>query len=107
MSINPIPAGYHTVTPYLIVADVDVLMSFLEAAWGGVRSVCSTDEQGRVTHGEVKVGDSNVMMGRAPTAGDVREGMLYLITKDPAYAQKAWSKIDRRKPRLAVSIICA
>ncbi|MYK89832.1 MAG: VOC family protein, partial [Acidobacteria bacterium] len=33
MAVNPIPEGYHTVTPYLVVTDVDQLLDFVKAAF--------------------------------------------------------------------------
>lgn len=35
MSVKPIPDGYHTVTPYLIVGDAAAALEFYKRAFGG------------------------------------------------------------------------
>ncbi len=34
MAVRYIPDGYHSVTPYMLVGDVDQLVDFLTAAFG-------------------------------------------------------------------------
>lgn len=36
--MSPAPAGYHTVTPYLVVADIESLIVFLKDAFGAAES---------------------------------------------------------------------
>ena len=33
MAVNPVPEGYHTVTPYLVVPGVTQLLDFLQLRW--------------------------------------------------------------------------
>lgn len=83
MTVNPIPAGYHTVTPYLIVDDVNKLMAFLEEAWGAKGPACAQDAEGNVLHAEIKVGDSYVMMGKASAdSAKAYQSTLYLYVND-------------------------
>jgi PhnB protein len=68
MPVKPVPEGFHTVTPYLIVPGVAKLIEFLKQAFGAKEDHRTTLPDGRVMHAQVKVGDSFVMMGEP--AGD-------------------------------------
>ena len=81
MKVNPIPEGYHTITPYLVVKNVDEIMSFLKKAFGAVGTVCHSDDQG-AAHCEMKVGNSMVMIGRAKDESQITKSMLYLYVEN-------------------------
>ena len=63
MAVKPIPDGYHTVTPYLIVPGVAKLIDFLKAAFDAKEIHRMATPDGRIMHAEVKIGDSPVMLG--------------------------------------------
>jgi PhnB protein len=79
---NPIPAGFHSVTPYLLVSDVSKLMEFLTAALGATERYKMPGPNGEVMHAEMQVGDSIVMMGRPQSEADLRRAMLYMYVPD-------------------------
>jgi PhnB protein len=60
--VKPIPEGYHTVTPYLIVNDAARALEFYQQAFGATEVFRMTDKHGRVGHAEIKIGDSHVML---------------------------------------------
>lgn len=62
MSVSPIPAGYHSVTPYLIVKDAAQAIEFYKAAFGAIELFRLEMEDGRMGHAEIKIGDSPVML---------------------------------------------
>ncbi|HEY4259797.1 MAG TPA: VOC family protein [Schlesneria sp.] len=62
MSVQPIPAGYHSVTPYLIVSDATRAMEFYQNAFGAVELMRLDGPNGKIMHAEVKIGDSPVML---------------------------------------------
>ena len=66
-AVNPIPDGYHSVTPWIIGQDTAGVMDFLATAFDAVdlggRVV---DDQGRIGHAEMRIGDSVVMMFDQP-----------------------------------------
>ena len=62
MAVNPIPAGYHTVTPYLIVKDAAKALSFYIQAFGAVEIMRMADKSGKVGHAEIRIGDSILML---------------------------------------------
>jgi PhnB protein len=60
--VSPIPEGYRTVTPYLIAADGPALMDFVKQAFGAEEMFRTVGSAGGL-HGEVRVGDSMLMIG--------------------------------------------
>lgn len=88
MAVKPIPDGYHTVTPYLMVPDVPRMIDFLIAAFGARETERHTRPDGSVGHAEVRIGNSAVMMGGAMEGFPAMPCMLYLYLPDvdAAYA---------------------
>jgi PhnB protein len=56
------PQGYSTVSPYLIVKGAAGTMEFLKTVFGAVELRRFADEKGGIIHGEVRIGDSVVMI---------------------------------------------
>ena len=50
MAVKPIPEGYHTMTPYLTVADAEAQIEFLKKAFGGEETYRHKDDKGKVGH---------------------------------------------------------
>ena len=61
-AVDPVPRGYHTVTPYLIAQDGPALMEFAKQAFGAEETFRTVGSAGGL-HGEVRIGDSMLMMG--------------------------------------------
>lgn len=61
--VLPIPKGYHAVTPYLIVSNGMRALEFYKKAFGAKVKVCMERPGGKLGHGEVRIGDSHVMLG--------------------------------------------
>jgi PhnB protein len=61
-SVDPIPKGYRTVTPYLVAQDGPALMEFVKNAFGAEEMFRIVGSAGGL-HGEVRVGDSMLMIG--------------------------------------------
>ena len=81
-NVKPIPDGYHTVTPYLIVEGVAGLIDFLKQAFDAVETERMPGPDGKVGHGEVRIGDSVVMMGEASGDWKPMPGSIYLYVND-------------------------
>ncbi len=62
MAPNPIPEGYHSVTPYLTVDDASAAIDFYGRAFGAVEHVRMPSPDGKVAHAELQIGDSRVML---------------------------------------------
>lgn len=55
--------GYNVLSPYLLTNRPNQLLKFLEKVLGGERRHVQEDDEGRVMHAEIKIGDSVLMMG--------------------------------------------
>ncbi len=72
MAVQPIPEGYHTVTPYLIVDDGAAAIEFYKKAFGASEVMRLPGPGGKVMHAEIKIGDSIIMMADEFPDMDVR-----------------------------------
>lgn len=82
MSVKPIPDEYHTITPYLIVHDVDGLMDFLQRALDAREIERLEAPGGSIVHAEMRIGDSVVMMAEANEQNPPMPAMLHLYLED-------------------------
>ena len=82
MPVKPIPDGYHTVTPYLIVKGVAQVVDFLKQAFDAKEIHSTSRPDGTIMHIEIRIGDSAIMFGE-PT-GDFKSmpGSIYLYVRD-------------------------
>ncbi len=82
MTSPSIPEGFHTVTPYLVVRDAPALIHFLKQAFDANESHRTTDKDETITHAQLLIGDSVVMLSDAGPELDPMPGMLYLYVDD-------------------------
>jgi len=61
-AVNPIPKGYHTITPYLIAENAAALIDFAKHAFGAEETFRAIGPAGGI-HAEVRLGDSMLMVG--------------------------------------------
>lgn len=59
---KPIPDGYHSVTPYLVVDDAARAIDFYKKAFGAVEIFRMGAPNGKIGHAELKVNDSMIML---------------------------------------------
>ena len=62
MAVKPIPDGYHTATPYLIVRDAARAIEFYTRAFGATELMRLPTPSGKMGHAEIKIGDSPIML---------------------------------------------
>lgn len=62
MSVNPIPEGYHRVTPYLSVRRASEAIEFYKKVFGAEEKMRMSMPDGTVAHAELQIGDSIVML---------------------------------------------
>lgn len=82
MTVKPIPDGYHTVTPMLVVEGAPRLLEFLKAGLKATELEKFEGEDGSIMHAEVKIGDSIVMIGEAMEGFPATPTALYLYVPD-------------------------
>jgi PhnB protein len=61
--VKPIPEGYHSVTPYLIIKGAAAALEFYKKAFGAVEILRFEAPDGKIGHAEIRIGDSHVMLG--------------------------------------------
>jgi len=103
--VQPVPAGYHSVTPYLMVRDANRALAFYAQAFGARELMRLPTPDGKVAHAEVMIGDSHVMLAdesrefpRPQTLNGVGVSlMLYVDDVDAMFARavKAGAKVRR------------
>jgi len=62
MAVKPIPEGYHSVTPYLIINGAASAIEFYQKAFGATELFRFPTPDGKIGHAEIKIGDSPIML---------------------------------------------
>lgn len=62
MAVNPIPDGYHTITPYLTARNASEAIEFYKTAFDATEVGRLVMPDGGIAHAEIKIGDSNIMI---------------------------------------------
>jgi PhnB protein len=60
--VSPIPPGYHTITPHIVVEDTRKAVDFYKRAFAAEVRGIAEGPDGHVMHAEVKIGDSILML---------------------------------------------
>jgi PhnB protein len=60
--VQPIPAGYHSVTPYLSIHGAADAIEFYKQAFGAKEIMRMPGPGGSVGHAEIQIGDSRIML---------------------------------------------
>jgi PhnB protein len=82
MSTKPIPDGYHSITPSLIVEGAQKLIDFLKQAFNAKETFCMRGQGETVAHAEYLIGDSIVMLSDATPQWPARSSAFYLYVED-------------------------
>jgi PhnB protein len=95
--VKPIPDGYNTVTPYLVVHDAAKAIDFYKRAFGATEVVKMDGPPGKIAHAEIKIGGSMIMLAdempgsgaRSPKSlGGTSTGIfLYVNDVDSAFSK--------------------
>ena len=62
MPVNPIPEGYHSVTPYLIIRGAADAIEFYKKAFGATELFRFPGPDGKIGHAEMQIGNSRIML---------------------------------------------
>jgi PhnB protein len=105
--VNPIPNGYHVVTPYLTIRGAGEALEFYKRAFGAEEIARMPDPSGKIMHAEMKIGDSFIMLGdenpqynRSPKSlGGTAVGLhLYVPDVDAAFARAVGAGATAKMP---------
>ena len=72
MAVQPIPEGYHSLTPYLAVEDASKAIEFYKDAFGADEVVRMPGPDGKIAHAELQIGDSKLMLSDPFPQSNVR-----------------------------------
>jgi PhnB protein len=98
MPVQPIPEGYHTVTPFLSVEDASEAIEFYTRAFGARERSRMPGPDGKIAHAELEIGDSVIMLAdpfpgsafRSPSAlGGTSMGLFLYVEDVDAFVQRA------------------
>ncbi|HJT90073.1 MAG TPA: VOC family protein [Bryobacteraceae bacterium] len=89
-AVKPIPKGYHSVTPFLVVQGAAKVIDFLQEAFEARQVERMDGPGGTVMHAELTIGDSRVMISDATAEFGPMPSSLYVYVPDTdATYQKA------------------
>ncbi len=105
--VKPIPDGYHSVTPYLIVDDAKGALDFYQRAFGAEEKF-RMPMGDRIGHAEIKIGDSCVMLadefpdmghlGPKSRGGPTASLMVYVPDVDAAFRKAIEAGATQQRP---------
>ena len=95
--VKPIPDGYHTITPHLVVASAAKAIDFYKKAFAAEEIMRMPGPDGAIMHAEVCIGDSRFMLGeenansncKGPLALGGSPTSFYIYVQD---VDKAWKR---------------
>ena len=106
--VKPIPEGYHTATPYLIVKDAARAIEFYKKAFGATELMRMPGTGGKIGHAEIKIGDSPIMLAdevpgmgfRSPESlgGSPISILLYVEDVDVVFSEALAAGAKVQKP---------
>lgn len=60
--VNPIPEGYHSVTPYLSIKGAAAAIDYYKKVFGATELFRMAGPDGKIGHAEIKIGNSPIML---------------------------------------------
>ncbi len=96
--VEPVPQGYHSVTPYLFVRNAARAIDFYKSVFGATEILRMPGPSGQIMHAELKIGDSVVMLSdenpqmgalSPQSIGGTASGLNVYIANVDAVVQKA------------------
>ncbi|HVZ09489.1 VOC family protein [Rhodopila sp.] len=108
MAVSPVPAGYHSITPYLVVNGATKALDWYREVFGA-REVMRLDAPGgRIGHAEFQIADSRLMIAdenpdcdaRGPAAfgGSPITLLLYVPDVDAVFAKATAAGAEVKRP---------
>jgi PhnB protein len=82
MAVQPVPKGFHTITPYLVVHGAAGLIHFMKQTFKANEHHRATHEDESIMHAELQIGDSTLMLSEARGEMKPMPGMLYVYVDD-------------------------
>src|SRR4051794_29460780 len=107
-TVNPIPDGYHSVTPYLIMNGAADAIEFYKKAFGATELFRMAQPDGKIGHAEIKIGNSPIMLsdeapdmqysGPKTIGGTPVSLMIYVEDVDSVFNQAISNGAEEKNP---------
>ena len=108
MAVSPIPEGYHSVTPYLVLDGAAEAIRWYGQAFGATELLRMPMPGGRIGHAEIRIGDSVVMLadewpdmdmvGPKTRGGPTSSLMIYVEDSDSVFARAMEAGAIQERP---------
>lgn len=105
--VKPIPDGYHSLTPYLVIDGAAQALEYYKKAFGATE-LFRMDHEGKIAHAEMKIGDSPFMLsdehpeqgfsGPKTLGGSAVGLMIYVDDCDRVFQQAIDAGGEQQKP---------
>ena len=82
MSTRWIPKGFHTITPNIIANDAEQAVAFFKKAFGATETYRLIMSNGKITHCELKLGDSVLNVGESMDGWPAHGLVAQIYTED-------------------------
>ena len=106
--VKPIPDGYHSVTPYLVIDGAADAIDFYKRAFGAEEKFRMPMGENRIGHAEIQIGDSVIMLadewpdmghlGPKSRGGTTVSLMVYVEDVDSTFRQAIESGASETRP---------
>jgi PhnB protein len=107
-NVKPIPDGYHSITPYLIIRGAKKAMEFYKQAFGAQEVFKMEDDKGEIGHAEMRIGNSIFMLANekadfphkspATLGGSPISILLYVEDVDSVFKQAVSAGAEVERP---------
>ena len=89
-SVKPVPEGFHTATPTLVVRNAAQAIDFYKTIFGAEEIMRMPSPDGKISHAELRIGDSIIFLsdefpnmgGKSPQTLGGFTGSIYLYVPD-------------------------
>ena len=108
MAVKPVPEGYHTVTPYLVMKGASEAIDFYTKVFGAKEVVRMDGPGGSIGHAEIMIGDSFIMLadespemgfqGPEAVGGTPVSLVIYIEDVDAVFARALAAGATETKP---------
>lgn len=108
MAVRPIPEGYHSVTPYLVIDGAAEAIRWYGQAFGATEMLRLPMLGDRIGHAEIRIGDSVVMLadewpdmdivGPKTRGGPTSSLMIYVEDSDSVFARAMEAGAVQERP---------
>ena len=76
------PQGYPAISPYAVLDDPEASLSFVEQAFGDTRLTVMQDDDGRIRHAAIRIGETVLMMGQSSAEWPATDLHLHFYMPD-------------------------